>query len=315
MKKAPKVSICILNMNGVRCLEDCLSSAMNQEYADYEILLVDNGSSDGSVEFVRMRFPDVRVVELGPENVGVSVSRNVAVDNSVGEYIMTLDNDAVMDSRCLGELVGAIESNVNIGSCQAKIMRMDNQTTIEYIGFLRFRRGHVHLAGRGEKDEGQYDEPRQIVLASTCAALYRRIALEEAGKWDEDFFYMHEDVDLGLRLESLGWRCMYVPTATVFHYGSGTTGRKSNRTYYLFIRNRWYFVIKNFRILDIMFFLVETPWRVIWEIMPHLIKRRFDRFYMCLKGNIDGLRVLPELFAKRAQVRQSARTCHLMKRF
>lgn len=305
LEKIPKVSMNIINMNGMKYLNNCLSSVMNQTYPNYEVILVDNGSTDGSVEFVRTRFPCVKLIELDA-HARVATARNIAMDRSNGKYILTLDNDAVMDPTCTEELVRVAESDENIGSCQAKILKFDNPSIIDHIGFFRSKKGRVttHLMGYGERDNGQYDKSQEIVCTSSCAALYRQNAVVEVGKWDDDFFYMDEDADLGLRLESLDWRSVYVPNAKVYHVGSGTTGRRRNNlTYYLFIRNYWYLVVKNFGTFHLLIFFAETPWRFFRQILTHLVKREIEQLYACLKGNIDAWKSLTKLFKKRTQTK------------
>ena len=301
LKKPPKVSIIVINMNGTKYLNDCLSSVMNQKRPNYEVILVDNGSTDGSVEFVRTNFPSVKLVELH-KNLGVGKASNIGLDESIGEYIFMLGNDMTIDPACIEEEVKIAESDKNIGCCQAKILKLSDSSIIDMVGFSINKIGRVHMIGHGERDLGQYDELKSIACAGSGAALYRRNALVEVGKWDDDFFYMHDDIDVGLRLRLLGWQCIYVPKAKAYHVGSATTSRLKTLSHYLFIRNYWYFMVKCAEPFALLIFFLEAPWKLFRQILAHLAKHDSKRLLLSLRANIDALKSLPELFAKRAQI-------------
>jgi len=220
----PKVAVMVLNFNGRVWLERCLSSLLKLEYPNLDIHLIDNGSSDGSVDYVRSAFPMVSVTAY-PENLGYAEGYNVAIRNVKADYVLLLNNDTeIVSPRLVDDLVEALEADRGIAAASCKILFMSEPDTINSIGGtgIRFWRGFAD-AGFGEKDEGQYDEP-PVEPFSVCggAALIRRDLYLSVGGFDSRFFAYSEDVDLCWRLRLLGYRVCYVPKARVLHHFSGS---------------------------------------------------------------------------------------------
>ena len=224
---APTVSVVIPNWNGRRFLHTCLQSLFQQEFADLEVVLVDNGSADDSVTFVQSEFPQVRLLAF-PENRGFTGAVNAGIMASRGRYVFVLNNDTELDRGCVGALVAGIESGPDVASVGPKILDFQDRSHLGGIGDGYTFAGVPSSVGFLERDEGQFEEPIEIFSVSGCAALYRRTALDDVGLLDDDFFAYYEDVDLGFRLQMARYRCLYVPTALVYHVGSGTTGGRLN---------------------------------------------------------------------------------------
>jgi len=197
-----------------------LSALLAQTYSPYEIILVDNGSHDGSVDFVRARFPEVRIVE-NSENLGFAAGNNVAIRVARGDYIVTLNNDTRAEPEWLEELVRVVETDPQIGMCASKMLFYHHAGILNSTGISLDVAGIAWDRRGGERDNGQEHEPVEIFGPCAGAALYRREMLDEVGLFDEDFFAYHEDVDLAWRARSRGWRCMYSPRAVVHHIHSG----------------------------------------------------------------------------------------------
>src|SRR5512138_3034202 len=201
------ISVIILNFNGKRYLEKCLSSLESQTYRDFEVIVVDNASSDGSVDYLKAGFPLVRIVE-NKKNLGFAGGTNSGIRRAEGEYILTLNNDTQVDRRFLECLAEPMQSDKSVGVCASKMLLPDGR--INSAGICLSRSGAAWDRGIFEQDHGQYDCQQEVFGACAGAALYRKEMLDEIGLFDEDFFLYMEDVDLAFRAKLAGWKCVYV---------------------------------------------------------------------------------------------------------
>jgi GT2 family glycosyltransferase len=240
---APLVSVVIVNWNGRHLLGECLDSLRAQSFRDFEIIMVDNGSRDGSAEYVRARYPAVTLVEL-PENTGFAGGNNAGIRIARGKYVALLNNDTRTDPEWLASLVREAEASPAAGMWASKILSYDRPDIIDNVGLLIYRDGLARGQGRLERDRGQYDVMREALFPSGCAALYRRRVLDEVGLFDEDFFAYADDVDLGLRARLAGWGCTYVPAAKVYHRYSSSSSTYSPLKAFLVERNRIWVLLK-----------------------------------------------------------------------
>jgi GT2 family glycosyltransferase len=250
------VSIVIVNFNGLRFLEPCLSSLGNQSFKNFEIILVDNHSADGSARYIREHFPSVTLIETG-KNLGFAGGANAGIRASRGEYILTLNNDTIADPKFIENLVGPMASDPRIGMCASKMLFPDGR--INSTGICISRSGAAWDRGIFERDSGQYDAESEVFGPCAGAALYRRSMLDETGIFDEDFFIFMEDVDLAFRARTAGWECWYIPTALVTHLMGGTAGVNSDLSVFYGNRNLLWNVIKNFPARTL---LICLPWIV-----------------------------------------------------
>jgi len=241
----PLVSIIILNWNGMEHLEVCLKSSLAQNYDNLEVIVVDNGSTDGSIEYVRSEFRGRVKLIVNSENVGFAKGNNVGFENSSGKYVIALNNDTEVDSNWVRSLVEVAEANRDIGMLASKILSFFNRKEIDCVGHLIYPDGLSRGRGRGEIDQGQYDSIDEVAFPSGCAAFYRKEMLDEIGYFDDEFFIYVEDTDLGMRGRLAGWKCLYVPNAVIYHKYSATMGGYSPRKAFLVERNRIWFAMKN----------------------------------------------------------------------
>lgn len=218
-----KVSIVIPNYNGAYLLPTCLDSLRAQTYRDFEVIMVDNASTDDSVALVRTRYPEVTVIEM-PRNHVFAGAVNAGIQRANGEIIATLNNDTEADARWLDELRLAIERHPEASFAASKIMLFDRREIINSAGDFYGRDGVPGNRGVWEKDVGQYDEEEFIFGACAGAAAYRRTMLKDIGAFDEDLIAYCEDVDLNLRAQLAGHKCIYVPMAVIYHRLSATGG-------------------------------------------------------------------------------------------
>jgi hypothetical protein len=255
-------SVIIPNWNGRELLPICLDS-LRQQSMSAEVIVVDDGSTDGSAGLVQQRYPEVRLIELG-ENRGFAAAVNAGIRASRAEYVALLNNDAEAAPEWLAELIGALDTHADAGFAASKMLDYADRTRIDGAGDAFTWAGNAYRIGHGERDCGQYDAPAWIFGACAGAAIYRRQMLDAIGLFDEAFFAYYEDADLSFRAQLAGYRCRYVPEAVVYHVGSATSGRGSDRTLYLQTRNRISMVLKNY------------PARFLAEKLPLVLRFQLD---------------------------------------
>lgn len=297
----PTASVIILNWNGRRFLESCLSSVLRQTYRDYEVVLLDNGSNDGSVEFVRERFPEVRVIR-SDRNLGFAEGNNRAIKATAGGYIATLNNDTEVEPGWLQALVEAIESTDRVGMCASKVLYADRPDLIDSAGIYPGWSGTMWNRWHGERDECNISTPIEVFGPCAAAALYRREMLEEIGPFDEAFFAYLEDADLAWRARLAGWKCLYVPAARVYHVHSATGGINPKVKRYLLARNKIWMIAKNYPAPQILLCL---PLIVLFDLASLLYNLCLTRDLAALTGRLAGVAGLVPISRKRRQVQRS----------
>jgi len=240
---APLISIIIPNWNGLHHLESCLSSLRVQTFTDFEVILVDNNSSDGSQQYVLDEYPEVRLVEL-ESNLGFTGGCNAGLEVAIGEYIVLLNNDTETERSWLSWLVNTFDKDERIGIVASKIMLFDRRDHIHSAGDSYSFDGIPENRGVWQKDVGQYDQEIEVFSACGAAAAYRRSMIDEIGFLDDDFYFSCEDVDLGWRAHLSGWRVAYAPKAVVYHKLKATGGSVTGS--YYDGRNFLYLIWKNY---------------------------------------------------------------------
>ncbi len=249
MQQLPRVSILILNHNGLEWLPKCLSSVTETDYPSFDAYLVDNGSTDGSVDYVRRSFPRVRLI-LNGQNFGFAEGYNRAIEKVSADYLVLLNNDTeVLNPGWLRCLVDKASSDPKIGSVACKMVSFEDHSRLDSVGGMGipFWRGFVDI-GRDELDQGQYDhEGFEPFAFCGGAALIRRNIFLFVGSFDGKFFLYVEDADLSWRLRLLGYRVGFAPQAQVAHYFSGSSMAKETdaRKVYYCHRNLLRAILKN----------------------------------------------------------------------
>lgn len=238
-----KVSVIIPTWNGRQYLGECLESLAGQTFRDFETILVDNGSDDGSAEYVRTEFPWVRLLALR-ENVGFAEGNNRGLALAQGTYVVALNNDTRVVPEFLKELVRVADSDAGIGMVAAKLRNYYRPEQIDAVGLKIATNGLGYNIGVGEIDGGQYDT---VAPFGPCggAALYRRAMLDKIGFFDPAFFAYYEDFDLAWRARLAGWKAVAAPRALVYHVHSATGGEMSGFKVYHTHRNKWFVVARN----------------------------------------------------------------------
>ncbi len=263
MPRAPLFSVIVLNWNGRRLLEECLDSVLAQTFRDFETLVADNGSTDGSPAFISSRYGDrVRVVSL-PENRGYVGAYNAAIPQSKGRYVILLNNDTKVEAGWLGALAAACARHPDAGMFTPKILEYDRPDVLDNTGHVIYVDGLARGRSRLEKDDGRFDAEEEVFYPSGCAGVYRRDMLDRIGLFDEAFFAFGEDTDIGLRGRVAGYLCYYVPDARLYHKYSATWGKYSPGKVFFVERNRLWILFKYFPVREICLSPLHTAWRYV----------------------------------------------------
>jgi GT2 family glycosyltransferase len=298
--KPDLASIVIPNWNGKRFLAGCLDSLKAQTYTNHEVVIVDNGSHDGSVEFLKEHYPHVRLVTFA-HNTGFSVAVNRGIIEAQGQFVALLNNDTVVDENWLSELVKAMNEHPEVSSAGCKMLGYDDRTLLDGAGDGYRRGGLPGRIGHKERDTGRFDRWRYILGACGGAALYRHELFDEIGLFDEDYFAYLEDVDFGLRAQSAGYKCIYVPTAIVYHLGCGTTGSGySALVVRLSAQNNWNTIVKN---IPRELFIKFLPQVLYWQFYYlAVVVARSGQLVPWFEGTCSAVKMLPKMLQKRKQI-------------
>jgi GT2 family glycosyltransferase len=310
------ISVVIVNWNRRDLLRACLQSLCTQTGVAFEVIVVDNGSSDGSAEMAEREFR-ANVIR-NSENRGFCAANNQGIGAAAGQFVALLNNDAEADPGWLLALWRACSSAPDVGMAASKILVWEDPRRIDKVGHLIFPDGQNRGRGSGAEDRGQYDREEEVLWPDGSAALYRKEMLDEIGGFDEDFFAYGDDAELGLRARIAGWRCIYTPQAVVRHHRSATLGKDSTRRLELIERNRVLLAVKLFPLgllfLNPLFFVARLVAGAIaagkgagdtahfpglpgkWKIARAL-----------WRGQREALGLVPRMWRKRAAVRHMRR--------
>lgn len=275
----PLVSIIIVSYNSLKFLGECLSSVLKTEYDNFEVVLVDNASTDGSIDYVEKKFGHHHRLNIirNEENLGFAEGNNVGVGVAGGDFVVFLNPDTVVKSDWLGELLNVMENNPRIGICQSKLLSMNNPEIldsagdfIDYYGVMMRRGGDWK-----ERDKGQYDSVGEIFSARGASMMTRRSVINEVGLFDPAFFVTYEDIDFCWRARLRGYQVYFVPTSVVYHVGEAFTS--TSFKVFFTTRNRIITLIKNYELASLVRFLPHIIVVSIFTIAAELMIRNRPR--------------------------------------
>jgi GT2 family glycosyltransferase len=230
MKESPIASIIVLNYNGKAYLENCLDSIVKSHYKNYELILVDNASKDGSVEFVKKRFSTVKVIQT-EKNLGFAEGNNIGARQATGAYLIFLNNDTQVTPCWLEKMIESAEADASMGVCGSKVLLLDRKNVIDVIGGFVcdiFGSG-LNALGHLEIDNHQYDSQREIFSVVGACLLIKRRLFEDIGGFDSSYFLLGEDIDLCWRAQLAGYKVIVVPSAVIYHKSMGTIKSQQDR--------------------------------------------------------------------------------------
>ena len=311
------VSVIVVNWNRRELLRACLESLAAQTYAPLEVVLVDNGSTDGSAEMAEAEFGGrlALTVFRSPVNLGFCAGNNRGIERARGELIALLNNDAEAGPEWAAELAAVFEGRPEVGMAASKILVHEDPKRIDKVGHLIYLDGQNRGRGTGQIDRGQFDRAEEVLWPDGCAAMYRRAMLDEIGLFDEDFFAYADDAELGLRARIAGWRCMYVPGAVVRHHRGSSLGLLSSRRLQLIERNRILLAVKLFPLsllwLNGVYWLARMGAGVWAGATGRGEAARFPGLggkvkiaAALVRGNLSAMPLLPRMLSKRRQLRR-----------
>lgn len=250
MKADSQVSIVIPNYNGMAFMEACMQAVL-RDAPKAELIVVDNASKDGSLEYTREHFPEVRVLAMD-QNYGFARAVNEGIRAATRPYVILLNNDTEVEQGFTDALVGALEADVRAFSAQAKLIQLQDPLKLDDAGNFYCALGWAFARGK-DRPSADYEEQDEVFAACAGAAVYRKALFEEIGYFDEAHFAYLEDIDIGWRARIFGYRNLYVPKARVLHAGSGTSGSRYNEfKVTLSSRNNIWIIYKNMPLLQLV---------------------------------------------------------------
>jgi len=294
----PSVCYVVLNWNQPGLTAECLESLAVQAYANYHVVVVDNGSTDGSAGLLAERFPWVTMLEL-QDNVGYSAGNNAGIDYALAQgadYILLLNNDTLVDPHMLARLVAAAEADPSIGIAGPTMYYAEPPTLIwGSENRIDWRTGSLIRGQMGETaDQQRLDRlpPRPVDYVDTCAALIRREVFERIGGMNDDYFINFDDLDLNVRASKAGYQIVYVPAARMWHRVSLTMGQASPATTYYMTRNALIFFWSHAPGVWRLLASLQIVWRTLWAVSAWSVKRRYrsDLYRRKRKANLLALR-------------------------
>lgn len=294
----PTVSVVVVNWNGRKYLEACLTSLQEQTFDDFETIVVDNGSTDGSVNLVREEFPDVRLVALNC-NRGFCGGNNIGIRHAHGDYVALLNNDTEVEADWLANLVEIIETT-DADFCASKMLLYDQPKRIDTAGDYYSKLGVAGKRGHLE-DESKFQRRERVFGACAGAALYDMEMLSDIGLLDEDFFQNYEDVDLSFRARLRGYECVFVPDAVVYHHLNASIGAESEEYVYYTQRNLEYVYIKN---VPLSLLVRSLPYHFIYNFLALVYFTSQGRGKAFVSGKLRVLFELPALLRKRWRIQR-----------
>lgn len=287
-----------MNWNGQAFLDNCLSSILNQTYPNYEVIVVDNGSTDGSQAYIKGSYPQVRLIE-NAENLGFAGGTNSGIRVAKGDYIITFNNDTKTLPNFIEEMVKVADADECTGMVAAKMVFFDNINLIDNVGLKASRNGMAYGIANKEEDTGRYDVISSIFAPSAGAGLYKQKMLSEIGLFDEDFFAYYEDIDLAWRGQLAGWKCLTAPKAVVQHVHSGSWKNYSKLKIYYTHRNKIWVLIKIWPIGTI---LKNLHWLILFDIMSIIYSLIFLKSTISFKAKFDAFKKLRLMLKKRRSI-------------
>ena len=304
------ISVVIPNYNGARVLGPCLEALGQQTRSDIEVILVDNGSNDGSADLASGFRPSIRLISFD-RNMGFAAAVNAGIKAARGRFVALLNNDVQVEPTWLAELERVLDRDPLTFAVGPKLLLDPERDRINVVGIKLKENAESASIGAGQKDRGQFDRPGQVFGVSAGAALYRRETFEDVGLFDEDFFAYLEDVDLSFRARLLGYRFRYAPASRAYHRKGWTTRRRMSSAFEVKLnaRNVLLYQVKN---------LPPGAWRahrgrIVLRHLELFLRYTVQRLHTgetrpYLSGKLDFWRMRRQVLDKRRAIQADRRT-------
>lgn len=304
----PLVSIVNVTWNGLKLLKRHLPSLKNLKYPNYEVIVVDNASTDNSVDFIKENYPEFKVI-INKENLGTAEGSNVAIKVSRGKYIFWVSNDMEFDPFILNHLVSRCEADKTIGICTVKMLRIKEEKLIHEIDSVGANLdifGFPISRGINELDIGQYDYFTEVFFSFGGAMFIRKKILDIVGEFDSDYLTLADDIDLSWRVQLVGYKVVVEPKAYLFHQVSATLNTTHNRAQkrYLSERNTLRTLLKNYSMEYLILLLPPYFALLCMEIMFFLVMRKFNIAKSGIKAVMWNLFYIKDTMKMRKRVQK-----------
>lgn len=294
-----KSTVIIPNYNGMKFIENCMKALERETSVRYHICVVDNGSTDGSREWVEQNCPYARVISLG-ENTGFCGAVNAGIKASKTPYVILLNNDTEVEYGFVKAMETALETEKKSFSVSAKMVDLYHKEVLDGAGDLYCALGWAFALGKGKTVKDNYTEPQEIFSACGGAVIYRKEILDDIGIFDQNHFAYLEDCDLGYRAQIFGYRNYYTPDAVVYHAGSGVSGSRHNEfKVSLSSKNSVYLIYKNMPLLQI---IMNLPLLVPGFLVKYLFFMKKGLGHTYRKGILTGIRLCQSEEGRRKKI-------------
>lgn len=297
----------IPNWNGEKFLPVCLDSLKKQSHKNFETIIVDNGSKDGSLELLKSKYKWVKVVAL-EENIGFAGGCNRGMEAAEGEWVVLLNNDTEADKDWVKNIAKNIRDKPEYSFFATKMMMFDDRDILDGTGDFISRSLFVFRYGQFDRDTGQYDSLGEIFSPCGAAAVYKKTMLDEIGLLDEDFFAYLEDIELGFRAHLAGYKGWFIPDAVIYHIGGASTDSEqmSPWVYRQNIRNMFLILYKCY---PYTVFLRSIPSMLFWHKahLFYVLRKRIELFPVYFGAYFDALRLRKKMRAKRKEIYKKKR--------
>jgi GT2 family glycosyltransferase len=286
----PMISVIILNYNGKNFLMDCLTSVLKSNYPNFEIILVDNASTDDSIKIVEETLGCSALLKIikNDANLGFAAGNNLGAGYSKGKYVLFLNNDTLVEPNWIIELVNVLESDAKIGAAQSKLISFSDKRTIDSAGDFVDYYGLSFRKGSWGVNEGEYDRIEEIFSARGAALIVKSQIFAAIGGFDSDFFFCYEDIDLCWRIRINGYKIFFVPKSRVYHIGSASSISSSKNVFHI-EKNRLFTLAKNMPLSYLAKYnpLTFTAGEILGDLMfkrPTLLTARLRSIFWILKN-------------------------------
>ncbi len=305
MKNSPKVAVVILNWNGRKYLDQFLPSVLASSYPNLEIIIGDNASTDDSVSFLKVNYPQLRIIQ-NDQNYGFAGGYNRILAQVDADYFVLLNSDVEVSENWIDPVIQLMETKPQIAAAQPKILSYHDKRSFEYAGaagglidFLGYPFCRGRIFDTLEKDLGQYDVAKEVFWASGAALFIKKTAWIEIGGFDEDFFAHMEEIDLCWRLKNRGYQIWYCPDAKVYHVGGGTLNADSPFKTFLNFRNNLWMIHKNSSATTAFFKVVIRFFMDFLSLLKFLAEGKTKNAAAISKAHVDFIRNWKKNAAKR----------------
>jgi GT2 family glycosyltransferase len=292
-------SVVIPHWNGKQFLQPCVDALRNQSYETIEVIIVDNNSQDGSQQYIKDNYPEVKLIELS-ENRGFTGACNAGMELAQGDFIALLNNDTEVDSNWAKAVLDAFSRHDDVGIVASKMLLFNQRDHIHTAGDGFTIDGRAFNRGVWQKDEGQFDQEEYVFGACGGSSAYRKELLDQIGLLDDDFFFLLEDMDIAWRSQMAGWRTLYTPHAIVYHHLSATGGGATASFYDG--RNSLYLLVKDVPIelwRKYGWQIIRKQLSIVWDALKAW---RGEAARARLRGILVALRDMPKILKKRSEI-------------